>query len=313
MSFPTEKIIEREQRQQFWRRLFRRVFLEDWGTKLIALGISLALWLGVTGLRAPATVRLKNVTLSARASNDLEITNTMVQEVDVVVTGDKRQIDRVNTRDLIVSVDLTDVKPGDRIIQLTPETVRMDLPNGLKFDEIQPSKIAIRLEKVEEREIDVTPDIEGSLPNGLEIYAMSVVPAKVRVRGAESFIKSLDSISTEPINLDNRKESFVASQIGLNVVNPKITILDAIVDANFRIGEKRSERIFLVPIKTETETELKNASVLLFGARSIIEKLRAEEMHIEIQTLETGEPTPRLIMPLELQDKIEVRKIKLPS
>src|SRR4051812_29273110 len=154
MSFPPENLIAKE-RQIFLRRLFRRVFLEDWGTKLIALGISLALWLGVTGLRAPTTVRLKNVTLIPRISNDMEITNTPAQEVDIVVIGDKQRIDRLNVRDLIVSVDLTDIKSGDRIVQLTPDTVNLDLPNGLKLVEIQPSKVAVRLEKVEEREIPV--------------------------------------------------------------------------------------------------------------------------------------------------------------
>lgn len=313
MSFPKSKNIEKEQRQQFWRRIFRRIFLEDWGTKLIALGISLALWLGVTGLRTPTTVRLKNVTLNTRAANDMEITNEPVQEVDVVITGDKRLIDRVNSRELIVSADLTEVAPGDRIIQLTPETVRIELENGLKVDEIQPNKIAVRLEKVEEREVDVKPDVENNLPEGWEIYAMNVVPAKVRLRGAESFVRSIESVSTEPINLEGRKENFSVSQIGLNVVNPKITLLDTIVDVNFRIGEKRLERIFNVAVNSEIESNTKMASVVLFGARSIIEKLRADEMYVEIQTIDSAEPTPRLVMPVELRDKIEVRRIKLLS
>lgn len=313
MSFPGSRTIEKEQRQKFWRRLFRRIFLEDWGTKLIALGISLALWLGVTGLRTPTTVRLKNVALNIRASNDMEITNTPMQEVDVVIIGDKRILDRVNGRDLIASVDLSDVGTGDRIIQLTPETVNLELPNGLKLDEIQPNKIAVRLEKVEEREVDVKPDVENNLPEGLEIYSMSVFPGKVRVRGAESFVKSIDSISTEPINLEGRKENFTISQIGLNVVNPKITLLDTIVDVHFRIGEKRLERVFTVPIKSEIESTTKMASVVLFGARSLIENLRVEEMHVEIQTVDGAEPTPRLILPVELRDKIEIRRIKLLS
>jgi len=309
MSFPKEKIIERERRQKFFRRIFRRVFLEDWGTKLIALGITLALWLGVTGLRTPTTVRLQNITLNARVSNDMEITNTPVQEVDIVITGDKRKIDRLNVRDLIISIDLTDVRQGDRIIQLTPETVNLDLPSGIKLDEIQPNKIAMRLENVGERVVDVKPDIEGSLPEGFEIYSMSVVPAKVRVRGAESFIKSLDSISTEKINIDDRKEGFSASQIGLNLVNPKVTALDSIVNVNLRIGEKRVERIFVVPVTTETGTT--NVSVLLFGARSVLENLRPEQMQIELQKSETGEETPRLILPAELQNQIEIRRIKI--
>lgn len=308
-----EKLIEKEQRQEFWRRIFRRIFLEDWGTKLIALAISMALWLGVTGLRSPTTIRLKNIVLNARASNDMEITNTPVQEVDVVITGDKRLLDRLNARDLVMAVDLTDVKAGDQIVALNPDTVSIDLPNGVKLEEIQPNRIAIRLEKVEEREIEVKPDLEGVLPDGLEVYAVNVVPAKVRIRGAESVVRELDSVYTEPISLENRGESFTASQIGISVINPKITLLDAIVDVNFRIGEKRLERVFSVAVKKDGEVDSKTASVVLFGARSVIEKLRANEMHVELEAAENGEFVPRLILPTETQTKVEIRGIKLSS
>lgn len=68
-----------------------------------------------------------------------------------------------------------------------------------------------------------------------------------------------------------------------------------------------------MPIKTEVQSESKRASVVLYGARSAVEKLRAEDMHVEIQSTGTNEPTPRLVIPGEFQDKIEVRKIRLPS
>jgi uncharacterized membrane protein YdfJ with MMPL/SSD domain len=51
-SFTTDDILEKEQRQIFLRRAVRRVFYDDWLIKLFALLITLALWLGVTGLRA---------------------------------------------------------------------------------------------------------------------------------------------------------------------------------------------------------------------------------------------------------------------
>lgn len=312
MSVPREKLIEKEQRQEFWRRIFRRIFLEDWGTKLIALAISIALWLGVTGLRSPTTIRLKNVVLNTRASNDMEITNTPPQEVEIVVTGDKRLTDRINSRDLVVSVDLTEVKPGDQVVALNPDTVNVDLPNGVKLEEIQPNKISVKLERVEEREIEVKTDLDGNLPEDLEIYSVTVVPSKVRIRGAESIVREIDSVYTEPINLDNRTESFAASQIGLSVINPKITLLDTIVDVNFRIGEKRLERVLSVPVKTEGENVEKTASVIVFGARSIIEKLKANEMHVEIETLANGASVPRLVLPPEMQTRVEIRNIKLP-
>jgi len=306
-SFPTEKFLEKEQRQLLLRRLVRRIFLEDWGIKLIALAITAALWLGVTGMRAPTTMRLKNVALNPRVSNDMEITNSPVQEVDIVITGDKPKIDNLNPRDLVISIDLTDIKSGDRTVQLTPENVNVELPNGVKLDEIQPNKIAVRLEKVEEREIEVKPDTEGSVAEGFEIYSKTVLPAEVRVRGAESFVKSLDSVMTEKINIENRKEDFTVRQVGLNILNPKVTVLDGIVDVTFKIGEKRAEKMFLVPVKGEE----KNATVVLFGARSVLENLRSEDLQIELFKNETGEVFPQLVLPIELQDKVEIRKLKL--
>ena len=293
----------------FVRRLFRRVFLEDWLVKLIALLISVALWLGVTGLRAPTTVRLRNITLNPRVSNDLEITNSVVQEVDIVVTGDKNKIDRLNPHDLVMSVDLTDVKTGDRTVQLMPENVNLDLPNGVKLDEIQPNKIPVRLERVEEREIEVKAETEGNVADGYEIYSETVLPAKVRVRGAQSFVKALDSVMTEKINIEDRNQDFTVRQLGLNIVNPNITVLDGIVDVVFKIGEKRSERIFIVPVKAERAT--KKVTVVLYGARSLLENLRTENLKVELIKSETGENVPQLVLPQDMQDKIEVRKIKL--
>lgn len=308
-SFPTEKFTEKEQRQLFFRRIFRRVFLEDWGTKLIALGITFALWLGITGLRTPTTLRLKNVSLVTRISNDMEITNTPVEEITIVLTGDKREIDKLTARDLVVSVDLSEVTPGDRIVQLTPETVNLNLPNGVKLDEIQPSKIPVKLEKVEEKEVAIKVETEGSVAEGFEVYETEVVPAKVRVRGAESFVKSLDSISTEKINIEGLRENYFARQIGLNIVNPKVTLLETIVDVNLRIGEKRAERIFVVPHKTETAT--KNVTVVVLGGRSIIEKIRTEDLRVEITKDEKGEESVQVTLPEDLQNQVEILKKKI--
>jgi hypothetical protein len=131
----------------------------------------------------------------------------------------------------------------------------------------------------------------------------------VRVRGAESSVKSLDSISTEKINIENRRDSFTARQVGLNILNPDVTVLDGIVDVVFRIGESRIERMFVVPVKTESET--KRVSVVLFGVRSALENLQIENLLIQLSKSETGETIPQLILPFELQDKVEVRQLKL--
>jgi YbbR domain-containing protein len=230
-----------------------------------------------------------------------------VQEVDLVITGDKRKIDQINKNDLVVLLDLTNVPAGDRTVLLTPENVNIELPTGVKLEEIQPNKIAVKLETVAEREIPVKVETEGSVAENFEIYSQTVLPQNVRVRGPKSFVVSLDSVSTEKINLDNRETNFTARQVEINLVNPKVTLLDTVVDVYFKIGEKRTEKTFLVRVKGENKT----ATVVLYGARSILDALNAENLQVEIQKNEAGETAPHLILPSEFQDNVEVRKLKI--
>lgn len=308
MSISNENFSLREERQIFINRLLRKIFLEDWLMKLVALVITLTLWFGVSGLRAPKTVRLRAVAFNLQVPNDVEITNSPITEVDIVVTGDKRKTDNINARDLIVSLDLSNVQPGLRSIELTPENVSVELPTGVKLEEIQPNKVAFNIEPVEEREIPVKALTEGGVAENYEIYSETVLPQKVRVRAPSSYIKSLSFVSTERINLENRNEDFTAKQIPLSVSNPKATVLDTAVDVAFRIGEKRIEKTFQVAVKDSKTRE--KVKVVLYGVQSVINTLRTENIQIEMTKTETGEEIPRVILPAELPSLVEIREPK---
>ena len=137
----------------FAKHIVRKIFFEDWAMKLVALAITLGLWLVVTGLSTAKKERFSGVPLTFRVSNDAEITSAPVQAVNVVLSGDSRKIEKVRQSDLAISVDLSDpaIKPGDLIVTLTPDSVGIELPVGVKLEEIQPSRIPVRLEAVEEK------------------------------------------------------------------------------------------------------------------------------------------------------------------
>lgn len=307
-SFPTEKFIKDEQRRNLLAHWFRRIFVDDWLIKLFAVVITLSLWFGVTGLRAPITTRLNRVTLSPRVSNEMEITNSPREEVDLVITGDKNKIAQINKENLVVSLDLTEVKAGDRTILLTPETVDVELPTGVKLTEIQPHEIVISLEKVEQREIPVRIEIEGSVAEGFEIYNQTITPQRVRVRGPASFIRALDFVSTEPVGVENRQEDFVAQQVPVNANNSKVTVLDTVVDVAFDVGERRIERLFSIPYQTETRLGIANA--VIYGPRPVIENLQTENLQVVEERTAEGKSTLKVVVPENLQNQIQVRSVK---
>lgn len=297
------------EQQAFWKRLFRKIFLEDWVMKLIALVITLGLWLGVTGLRPPVSRRFTSIPLNLRVSNDLEVTNSPVTEVTIIVLGDKSKIDQLNQRDLVVSLDLSEVQTGDRVVPITPENVNVELPAGLKLESIAPNIIPVKLEKIIERDVPVKAETEGALAENFEIYSSTAVPPTVRVSGPESFVRPLDSISTEKINVEDKQEDFTAQQVSLNPLNPRVRLVNTtVVDVFFRIGERRVEKTFIVTAKTETGE--RRVPVRLYGARSVIETLRAENIKVEIAKTEAGETTQTVVLPPEAEGKVEIRTAK---
>ena len=287
----------------FVKHVIRKLFLEDWALKLIALVITLGLWFGVTGLSTPTTKRF-TVPLNPSISNSAEITNTLISEVDIVVSGDKRKLDQINRGDLAATLDLTDVQPGDRVVSLRPENVYVPLPQGIKLVEVQPSRIPVKLEAVEEKEIEVNVNYTGSPAEGYEVYGTSVLPPKIRVRGPASFIKTLDFIETDNIDVAGKKEEFTARQIPVSVANPKAAVLDTVVDVVFRIGEKRVERQFTVPVAGSPG---KTATFTIYGPRTLLAKARADAFKVET----SPEGTPQVVVPAELQDVVEIRKLNV--
>lgn len=270
--------------------------------KLLALIITLALWFGVSGLREEITTRIENVNLRPRISNDLVITNPPPATVNLVLAGDKRKIEPLSNQNLIVSLDLSEVSAGEQTIELTPQNVNVELPTGVKLEEIQPNKIAIKLENAIEREITVRAETDNDIAEKSEIYNVAVQPQKVRVRGAESTVKSLAYISTDRIRMEKKGEDFTAQQVPLNIITPNVTALDTAVDVVFKIGELRKERTFIVNAKAETGT--KKVRVILYGAYSIMDAIKPEELNIEIVKSENGEETVRLDVP----QNVEIRQ-----
>lgn len=220
-------------------RGLRKVFLEDWLLKLLALVITLALWLAVTGQNTPVTARMSGVQLNFLRHEGLEMSNELPSTIEVVLTGSPAKLDRINPRDLVATVDVSDQKPGERIVRLSRDRVQMDLPEGVVLQGFHPATLPIRLEPRVETLLDVEVKFEGTLPEGYELAGFKVNPAKVRLRGPADRVNALHKAATETVWLDGRKESFNLANVAINIPDPKVDVLDPTVDIRVEIVAKR--------------------------------------------------------------------------
>ncbi len=291
-------------RQLFLKLIFRKIFLEDWAIKLLALVITAGLWYGVTVMsRGKEASDRFTVPLNFRVLDNAAITNAPVQEVEIRVRGVDDKIEQIRRNDLVVNIDLTELTPGERVLTLTPENVSVPLPEGVKVVDLQPSRIAVTIEAIQEKEIEVKAVTEGEPETGFEVYGEpSVIPQKVKVRGPASLVNAVDQLLTEKISLDGRRQEFTARRITVSAANNKVTITNSVVDVLLRIGEKRIERTISV-----TTPDGKTATATLFGPKSILTKLKSSELKVEIIKDANGVDIPKFDLPPE----IEVRDPKI--
>ena len=292
-------------RALFFKHILRKIFLEDWLTKLLALGITLALWIGVTGLSEVGSDRYK-VPLVPRYADNIQATNEPVDQVEIRITGDKRRLEQIRESDLRVFVDLTGESVGNHTVTLAPDTVTLpDLPNGVRLEDINPKRIVVRLEAIEERDVPVRVETQGSLKNGSEVYSEAIQPPTVRIRGPVSYVRSLASVPTEKVDIAGRDVDFTARQVRIAPLsNENATVLESFVDVNFRVGEIRTERSFTVPVE---DSPGKRAQVTLFGGRSLLEGLTAKDLAVTA----SENRDPQVTLPAEIDGRVEVRRVKV--
>jgi YbbR domain-containing protein len=226
-------------------RWTRKILLDDWSVKLLAAGITVALWFAVTGQNTPVMQRVSGVQLNFIKDENLEISNDIPATVEVILAGSPARLDEIGARGLVATVDVGNQKPGERVVRLSQETVQMPLPVGVTIQSFRPATIALRLEPVVQAQVDVEVKFEGKLGEGYELAGFSTKPGRVRLRGPADRVRNVQKAATETVSLDGRKESFTLSNVAISISDPKIEILDPTVDIQVEIVERKRGDVHL--------------------------------------------------------------------
>jgi YbbR domain-containing protein len=286
-------------------KLARKIFVEDWGVKLLSLAIALVLWLVVTGQNEPVMAHV-NVQLNFIRPQGLEISNDPPRTVDVVLTGSRSKLDDLTALDLVATVNLSDQQPGERVLRLADKAA-ISLPQGVKVDGFQPSAIPIRLEQIIERQVVVEPKLEGKPAEGYQVYGVRPSKTAVMVRGPESRVNALQKLETESIWLSGHKQTFTAENLGLDVPDAKVDLLDPVVTVQVEIAELAVEK---------TYSGVPNGSgppmtITVSGPPSILDKLRSEDLRIESSPIGNGSQMQRkLRVAPELEGRVTLKSVK---
>lgn len=219
-------------------RLLRKVFIDDWGVKLLALGITVVMWMAVADFNKPRTIRVP-VQLNFVRPNNLDISNEPPRTIDVELTGSRERLNNMRLSDLVATVDISEHPAGERIVRLNNESVHMDLPDGVKIESFKPTTIPIRLEANLERQLPVDIKLVGQPAAGFELVSSTAQPNVISVSGPASLIEKLQQAPTELISIEGKKGNFTALGVTIAISDSRIEVETPAVDVAFEIGEKK--------------------------------------------------------------------------
>ncbi len=182
-----------------------KLLTENWTLKLISLVFALILWMFIMGERRQEVgyrvpLELQNIPA------ELMIANEVPSLVDVRVSGPRTLLMKISEGDISIAVDLTDLQPGLTTFKRLEE--RLNLPSGLRVTRLSPSFIDLKLERIKQKRVPVKIALNGEPLQGYQVGRVSAVPARVLIEGAESELKNVHEVTTEPIDLNGVNEGF---------------------------------------------------------------------------------------------------------
>lgn len=214
----------------------RKWVLHNLGIKLLSLFLAIFLWAVVLGeQKVDVTV---SVPLALNLPPKLMVVNDPPEALEVHLRGPRTLVTSSAPRDIMLSEPPGALAEGENIIPIREDQIRV--PRGIQVVDVVPRRIRLVLEAAVEREVEVSPRVEGAPPAGFLLRRVTSVPARVRIVGPPSELRRLTAVRTVPISLTGRTASFNA-QVLLEPLGRLVRIQDrGAVNVEVEIEVKKS-------------------------------------------------------------------------
>lgn len=180
-----------------------------WLLRLLALGIAGGIWFNASVEdRLVSSEKVVEAGVTYNRPRGFMIVNPTTQTVNVRLLGSKKAIRQLQLNPYMVNVqvELSQRQEGSATLNLSGDNVVA--PDGLEVVSIEPSSIRVDLEREVTQRLTVVPKLVGKPAAGTVMEEPEVFPSQVLVTGPEAMLARIETLSTQPIDLEGRTETF---------------------------------------------------------------------------------------------------------
>ncbi len=213
---------------------YRKIFFENWGIKLISLGLALILWFNITSkgkleLALTVPLELKNIPAGMAVVGDVP------GYLEVRLQGQERLLrDIAADKEVSGSIDLSLAKEGENRVRVSPDDITR--PSGIAVTRLSPYEITVRLEPILRKSVRITPALHGVPARGYRVASATANPPRIVIEGPAGVVKPLATLQTMPIDIDGATKT-ITVEPKLDYAGKPVKLLDK--ELNVRIVIER--------------------------------------------------------------------------
>ncbi|MCK4236739.1 MAG: hypothetical protein KAX38_06445 [Candidatus Krumholzibacteria bacterium] len=227
---------------------FYRAIKANIGAKIISLLFAIFLWLQVTAqqeekqaFRVP--MELFNI------PDSLTIIHDVPEFIEVTIRGSRSNLIKLRLfSKLKASIDLSMAKMGRVNVPLSSAVLNLSDefdPRDIAID--NPKSLSLNFERVVVSSVPVNVAYKGEIPRDMIITGRPVViPRKVKVRGAASVVGSITFLTTEEIDIRNKRGK-VMQEVGLELCGRDVSIIPDKVLIEMEISKRAVRTLANIP------------------------------------------------------------------
>lgn len=174
--------------------------------KIASFLLAVLMWLFVIS-RGQSTLTLESPVEFINMPKGIELAETKAHMAAVSIKGHEKFFKNLGPGDIRIRVDVRASRAGERQFTIDEGSVR--LPFFLRLAGITPSFIKVRFEKTVGKTVPVKAALKGSAKKGFSIRSVEVAPNEVLVEGAESKVRNLMALDTEPLDITDADSAII--------------------------------------------------------------------------------------------------------
>lgn len=232
----------------FLRKLLKKIFINDFSSKLLSILLASCLWFYVTVLSLEKTYINLPIEL-INTPDDLSIKYN--DKLNVKVEIEAREDVSLYLSRLRAVIDLTNSGIGKRQFPI----ILQNLPTDINVD-LNPKYISLDIQKIVSNNVPITIEFTNKSAN-IHVTNIRISPNTVSIEGNTSEINKIKSIKTEVFDLKNMRDSnHIITNLKLNIpskvnIKPSGPVSVEIFIENYNITNKVFLPFTIINLKPE--------------------------------------------------------------